>query len=124
MKKPSQLAITLTILAVITGALVALCGFYVDWLWFESVGFTGVWSTVLTTKIALFVIAGLLTSLVISLNVYLAFRRRTFYVPTSVEADNLERYRATIDPIRKLVFAGIVLVLFYFGGTSDSNLWG
>ena len=124
MKKSSPLAITLTILAVITGALVALSGFYVDWLWFESVGFTGVWSTVLTTKIALFVIAGLLTSLVISLNVYLAFRRRPFYVPTSVEADNLERYRATIDPIRKLVFAGIVLVLFYFGGTSASNLWG
>ena len=124
MKKPSPLAITLTILAVITGALVALSGFYVDWLWFESVGFTGVWSTVLTTKIALFVIAGLLTSLVISLNVYLAFRRRPFYVPTSVEADNLERYRATIDPIRKLVFAGIALVLFYFGGTSASNLWG
>jgi uncharacterized protein len=124
MKKPSPLAITLTILAVITGALVALSGFYVDWLWFESVGFTGVWSTVLTTKIALFVVAGLLTSLIISLNVYLAFRRRPFYVPTSVEADNLERYRATIDPIRKLVFAGIVLALFYFGGTSASNLWG
>ena len=124
MKKPSPLAITLTILAVITGALVALSGFYVDWLWFNSVGFTGVWSTVLTTKVALFVIAGLLTSLIISLNIYLAFRRRPFYVPTSVEADNLERYRATIDPIRKLVFAGIVLVLFYFGGTSASNLWG
>jgi uncharacterized protein len=124
MKKPSPLAITLTILAVITGALVALSGFYVDWLWFNSVGFTGVWSTVLTTKVALFVIAGLLTSLIISLNIYLAFRSRPFYVPTSVEADNLERYRATIDPIRKLVFAGIVLVLFYFGGTSASNLWG
>jgi uncharacterized protein len=123
MKKPSPLAITLTILAVITGALVALSGFYVDWLWFNSVGFTGVWSTVLTTKVALFVIAGLLTSLIISLNIYLAFRRRPFYVPTSVEADNLERYRATIDPIRKLVFAGIVLVLFYFGGTSATNLW-
>jgi uncharacterized membrane protein (UPF0182 family) len=123
MKKPSPLAITLTILAVITGALVALSGFYVDWLWFNSVGFTGVWSTVLTTKVALFVIAGLLTSLIISLNIYLAFRRRPFYVPTSIEADNLERYRATIDPIRKLVFAGIVLVLFYFGGTSATNLW-
>jgi hypothetical protein len=123
MKKPSPLAITLTILAVITGALVALSGFYVDWLWFNSVGFTDVWTTVLTTKVALFVIAGLLTSLIISLNVYLAFRRRPFYVPTSVEADNLERYRATIDPIRKLAFAGIALVLFYFGGTSATNLW-
>ena len=123
MKKPSPLALTLIILAVISGALVALSGFYVDWLWFNSVGFTGVWSTVLTTKVALFVIAGLLTSLIISLNVYIAFRRRPFYVPTSVEADNLERYRATIDPIRKLAFAGIVVVLFYFGGTSATNLW-
>jgi uncharacterized membrane protein (UPF0182 family) len=124
MKKPSPLALTLIILAVIAGALVALSGFYVDWLWFKSVGFTGVWTTVLTTKAALFVIAGLLTSLVITSNVYIAYRRRPFYVPTSIEADNLERYRATIDPIRKLALAGIAVVLFYFGGTSATNIWG
>ena len=123
MKKPSPLALTFIILAVLAGALVALSGFYVDWLWFKSVGFTDVWSTVLTTKVSLFFAAGLLTSLVISLNIYLAFRRRPFYVPTSIEADNLERYRATIDPIRKLAFAGIALVLFYFGGSSATSLW-
>ena len=123
MKKPSPLALTFVILAVIAGALVALSGFYVDWLWFKSVGFTGVWSTVLTTKIALFIVAGLITSLIISLNVYLAYRRRPFDVSMAMEADNLERYRATIDPIRKLVFAGISVVLFYFGGTSGVQLW-
>jgi uncharacterized membrane protein (UPF0182 family) len=42
----------------------------------------------------------------------------------AMESDNLERYRATIDPIRKLVFPGIALVLFYFGGTSGVQLWG
>jgi hypothetical protein len=41
----------------------------------------------------------------------------------AIEADNLERYRATIDPIRKLVFAGVVAVLFYFGGTAGTQLW-
>ena len=123
MKKPSPLAITFIILAVIAGALVALSGVYVDWLWFKSVGFTGVWSTVLTTKISLFIIAGLITSAVISLNVYLAYRSRPFDVSMAMEADNLERYRATIDPIRKLVFAGVVVVLFYFGGSSGIQLW-
>ena len=123
MKKPSPLALTFIILAVIAGALIALSGFYVDWLWFKSVGFTDVWSTVLTTKVLLFIAAGSLTSLVISLNIFLAFRRRPFYVPTSIEADNLERYRATIDPIRKLFFAGIAVVLFYFGGSSATTLW-
>ena len=117
MKKPSPLALTFIILAVLAGGLVSLSGVYVDWLWFESVGFTGVWSTVLTTKIALFIVAGFVTSLIISLNVYIAYRRRPFDVSMAMESDNLERYRATIDPIRKLVFPGIALVLFYFGGT-------
>ena len=110
-------------MAVLAGALVSLSGIYVDWLWFESVGFTGVWTTVLTTKIALFIVAGLITSLIISLNIFLAYRRRPFDVSMAMGADNLERYRATIDPIRKLVFAGISLVLFYFGGTSGVQLW-
>jgi uncharacterized membrane protein (UPF0182 family) len=123
MKKPSPLAITFIILAVIAGALVALSGVYVDWLWFKSVGFTGVWSTVLTTKITLFIVAGLITSAIISLNVYLAYRSRPFDVSMAMEADNLERYRSTIDPIRKLVFAGVVVVLFYFGGSSGIQLW-
>ncbi len=110
-------------MSVIAGSLIALSGIYVDWLWFNSVGFTSVWTTVLTTKIALFVVAGLVTSLAITTNVYLAYRRRPFDVSMAVEADNLERYRATIEPIRKLVLAGIALVLFYFGGTSGVQLW-
>jgi len=123
MKKPSPLALTFIILAVIAGALVALSGVYVDWLWFKSVGFTAVWSTVLTTKVALFIAFGLITSSIISLNVFLAFRSRPFNVSMAMESDNLERYRATIDPIRKLVFAGVVVVLFYFGGSSGVQLW-
>ena len=110
-------------MSVIAGSLIALSGIYVDWLWFNSVGFTSVWTTVLTTKIALFVVAGLVTSLIITTNVYLAYRRRPFDVSMAIEADNLERYRATIEPIRKLVLAGIALVLFYFGGTSGVQLW-
>ena len=81
-------------------ALVSLSGFYADWLWFKSVDFTEVWSTILLTKAAVFIVAGLATSLIITLNVYIAFRKRPLYVPQSIEADNLERYRAQIEPIR------------------------
>ena len=123
MKKPSPLALTLIILAILAGALVALSGVYVDWLWFKSVGFTSVWTTVLTTKIVLFIVAGLVTSSIISINIFLAYRRRPFDVSMAMESDNLERYRSTIDPIRRLFFAGISVVLFYFGGTTGIQLW-
>jgi uncharacterized protein len=85
----SPLTLTITILVVLSGVLLSLSGFYADWLWFKSVDFTSVWTTVLTTKIFLFVIAGLLTSSIILLNIIIAYKRRPLYVPLSIEADNL-----------------------------------
>ena len=119
----SPLVITAAILVVLGALLTYFSGYYVDWLWFNSVEFTSVWSTVLTTKIELFLIVGLITSLVISLNIYLAYRRRPLYVPTSIEISGLERLRAQVEPIRRWVFLGIVLVLAYFAGTSGMVFW-
>jgi len=122
-RKRGPFSITIGILVVLGAIVLSLSGFYADWLWFKSVNFTSVWSTVLFTKIGLFIVTGLVTSFVISLNVYLAFRKRPFYVPLAVEADNLERYRAQIEPIRRWVFAALAIALFYFSGTSGAQLW-
>jgi len=122
-RRRGPLPIVIAILVVASVALVSLSGFYADWLWFKSVDFTQVWSTILLTKATVFVAAGLATSLIIILNIYIAFRKRPLYVPLTVEADNLERYRSQIEPIRRLVFVGLALVLFYFGGSSASQLW-
>jgi uncharacterized protein len=121
LRKP--LNITIGIIVALGIVIARSSGFYIDWLWFKSVGFTSVWSTVLTTKITLFVVVGLLTSLFISANIYLAHRSRPLYVPLTVEADNLERYRAQIEPIRRWVFLGIAAALVYFGGTSGAAFW-
>ena len=122
-RRRSPLTITIAILVVIGIALVSMSGFYADWLWFKSVNFTSVWSTVLVTKVVLFVIAGLITASIIILNIILAYKRRPLYVPMSIEADNLERYRAQIEPIKRWVVLGLSVVLFYFAGTSGSMLW-
>ena len=122
-RRRGPLPIVIAILVVASVALVSLSGFYADWLWFKSVDFTEVWSTILLTKATVFVVAGFATSLIVTLNIYLAFRKRPLYVPLTVEADNLERYRSQIEPIRRLVLVGLSLVLFYFGGSSGSQLW-
>lgn len=119
----SPLIITVAVLSFAFIALVSLSGFYADLLWFRSVDFTTVWSTTLTTKASLFIITGLLTSFIILLNIIIAYRRRPLYVPLSVEADNLERYRGQIEPIRRLVTLGLGVVLFYFAGTAGSQMW-
>ena len=119
----SPLTLTVVILVVLSGVLLSLSGFYADWLWFKSVDFTSVWTTVLATKIFLFVVAGLLTSSIILLNIIIAYKRRPLYVPLSIEADNLERYRAQIEPIKRWVVLALAVGLFYFAGTSGSALW-
>ena len=119
----APLAITAGILVALGAAFLSLSGFYIDWLWFKSVDFTSVWSTILTTKIQLFLITGLISSIIISLNIYLAYKRRPFYVPTSIEINGVERIRAQIEPIIRLVFIGLFLAITYFAGTSGTLYW-
>ena len=119
----SPLLIVVVVVALALVGLVSLSGFYADWLWFNSVDFTSVWKTILSTKAVLFVAFGLVTSTIILLNVIIAFKRRPLYVPMNIEADNLERYRAQVEPIRKFVLTGLALVLFYFSGSAGSLLW-
>ena len=119
----SPLVITAAILVALGAILVYFSGYYVDWLWFNSVDFASVWSKVLTTKIELFLIVGLITSLTISLNIYLAYKRRPLYVPASIEVSGLERLRAQVEPIRRWVFLGIVIALTYFAGSSGMVFW-
>lgn len=119
----SPLVITAGILVALGALFTYFSGYYVDWLWFKSVNFTSVWSTVLTTKIELFFLVGLVTSLVISLNIYLAYKRRPLYVPTSIEISGLERLRAQVEPIRRWVFLAIVVALTYFAGISGTSFW-
>ncbi|MGA1117444.1 MAG: UPF0182 family protein, partial [Candidatus Nanopelagicaceae bacterium] len=64
-RKIGALPLTIIILTALAVLLVSLSGFYVDYLWFRSVEYSEVWTKLLTTRAALFLIFGLVTSLVI-----------------------------------------------------------
>ncbi len=119
----SPFVITAAILVALGALVTYFSGYYVDWLWFQSVDFTDVWTTVLATKIQLFLVVGIITSLIISLNIYLAYKRRPLYVPVSIEVSGLERLRAQIEPIRTWVFVGVVAAITYFAGSSGLVFW-
>ena len=122
-RRRGPLPLTITILVLLSIALVSLSGFYADWLWFNSVSFTKVWQTTLFTKAWLFVLFGFVTALVIILNILIAYRSRPVFAPLTMEADNLERYRAQIEPVKRMGFVALTLGLFYFAGSAGSQLW-
>jgi uncharacterized membrane protein (UPF0182 family) len=122
-RRISPLTVTIGVLFLLSIILVSLSGFYADLLWYRSVDFVSVWKTTLFTKIYLFIGFGFITSLFVTTNIYFAFRKRPIYVPVTIEADNLERYRTQLEPIRKFVTFGVFAALFYFAGTAGSKLW-
>ncbi len=122
-RRIGALPLTVIILTVLAVVLVSLSGFYVDYLWFRSVEYSEVWTKLLTTRASLFILFGLFTSLIIVSNILIAYKRRPVYVPTALEADNLERYRAQIEPIKRAAIIGIAIAIFYFAGTAGSRFW-
>jgi len=122
-RRIGALPLTIAVLTVLAVVLVSLSGFYVDYLWFRSVEYSEVWTKLLTTRATLFVIFGILTSLLIVTNILVAYKKRPIYVPLTVEADNLERYRAQIEPIKRAAIIGIALAIFYFAGNAGSRFW-
>ncbi len=122
-KKVGPLPLTIAVLFVIGIILISLSGFYADVLWFRSVNFSSVWKTTLLTKAELFLAFGLITSFILTTNIVIAHRNRPVYVPTSLEADNIERYRGQLDPVKRFAVIGLSIAVFYFAGMSGSRLW-
>ena len=110
---------TLAILALLLVGFALFAGYYTDWLWYKAAGFTGVYSTQLVVRLALFVVFFLIASGAVVLNGFLAYRFRPIFRAISLEQQSLDRYRLAIDPFRRLLllaFAG--LVGFFFGAAA------
>lgn len=115
------LSVIVTIILLVILAFV-FSGVWTDYLWYRSIHFQSVYTTQIWTKIALFVIGGLAIAGAVSLNVYLAFRMRPPFRPIGGE-QVLERYRAAIDPYRRLVLIVLTVLLVLFNGSSASSMW-
>jgi uncharacterized membrane protein (UPF0182 family) len=110
-------------LFVLLSALGSLVRVYTDWLWFGEVGYRGVFGTILWTRIVLFLAVGLALTAIIGANVFLAYRMRPPFRPISQEQENLERYRVALEPRKRLIFGGLVVVIFFIAGTSAQGNW-
>ncbi|WP_326825506.1 UPF0182 family protein [Streptosporangium sp. NBC_01756] len=99
-------------------------GIFTDYLWYESVDYTTVFSGVIVTQILLFIVGAVLMVGLVGGNMLLAYRTRPMFGPGMFGgASGADRYRMALDPHRKLLFLIGVAVLALFAGSSFSGQW-
>ncbi|WP_433540282.1 UPF0182 family protein [Streptosporangium sandarakinum] len=109
-------------------ALVALfflfVGVFTDYLWYDSVGYTSIFSGVIVTQIVLFVVGAVLMVGLVGGNMLLAYRARPMFGPGMFGgASGADRYRMALDPHRKMIFIIGAAVLALFTGSSFAGQW-
>ncbi len=122
-RRSRALLITAVVVIVAIFALTGFSSIYTDRLWYQSVGYGGVFSTLLWTRIGLFLVFGAVLGGIVALNIYLAYRFRPLFRPNSREQTNLDRYRDVVTPIRVWVVLGVALVVGAFAGASGMSHW-
>ncbi|MBC8094138.1 MAG: UPF0182 family protein, partial [Pseudonocardia sp.] len=100
-----------------------LITFYIDWLWFGEVGFRGVFSTILFTRIVQFLVGGLLIGGLVALALWIAYRSRPVFVPLSGPEDPIARYRTLIIQRLRLFAIGIPLIIGVIAGLAAQGDW-
>jgi uncharacterized membrane protein (UPF0182 family) len=112
------------IVLVLLGILISiLAGIWTDYLWFSSVGQTGVFGTTYSTKWLLFLVTGLLMVLIVGANIAVAYRLRPEEPPTGPDHQGVEAYRHAIDPHRRGVMLVVVGLIGLVSGLAASSGW-
>ncbi|KAA0024052.1 membrane protein [Antrihabitans cavernicola] len=96
---------------------------YTNWLWFGEVGFRGVYVKVLLTRIALFLIVGVLVGGIVFLAMWMGYRSRPVFVPVAGPNDPIARYRTTVMTRIRLFGIGIPVILGMLSGLVAQSNW-
>lgn len=96
---------------------------YTDLLWFRSVGYSSVFGRRLTTELLLFGVFGVVMAVIVAANIFIAYRLRPRTNPGSPEQQQLDRYRAILNPYRGWALAFVAVIIGIITGASASRHW-
>src|SRR5215218_3197610 len=113
----------IAVLLVLFTVIGTLTNVYVDYLWFDETDYTEVFWTELQTRALLFAVASVATGGLVATAIWLAYRFRPTFRPMSLEQQNLERYRQSLEPRRGLVLTAVAVVLGLFAGFTAQGNW-
>ncbi|MGH2686091.1 MAG: UPF0182 family protein, partial [Actinomycetota bacterium] len=110
-------------LFVLITSLRAIAGFYTDYLWFDALGYTDIWSQVLSAKIVLAIIFTSAFFALLWCNLFIADRLAPRFRPAGPEEEILERYHELVGRRTGMVRVGVSLLFALIAGAGVSSRW-
>ncbi len=115
---PTVLALVALVVVVVVGSRITA-----DVWWFDQLGFLQTFTTKLWLQIALFAVGAALLSAAVALSLSVGYRSRPVYAPLSTEQAGLDRYRESLEPLRRVVVLALSLAAGLFGGSVAAGRW-
>ncbi|HUF31796.1 MAG TPA: UPF0182 family protein [Acidimicrobiales bacterium] len=100
-----------------------IAGFWTDYLWFDSLGLSGVFTGVLGARIVLGALFTGIFFLILWLNLLIADRVAPRFRPAGPEEEVIERYYEIVGQRTGLVRAGVALLFALIVGVGVSGQW-
>ncbi|MGY6500407.1 MAG: UPF0182 family membrane protein [Acidimicrobiales bacterium] len=120
------LVVVLVALFFFVTSLRGIAGFYTDYLWFDALDLTGVWTGVLGAQIALAVIFTAVFFALMWVNLWFADRLAPRFRPTGPEEELLERYHEVVGTrtgLVRIAVSGLLALIAGLGTAGQWNAW-
>ena len=124
-RRPGALVITAIVLVLGFMLLSGFASFWTERLWFKSVGYSGVFTTLLLTRIGLFFVFAGLMAATVGVAIAMAYRFRPLLFPgmPGMPDDGMDRYRELLGPRMGWVIGAAAVVMGLFAGASATGQW-
>ncbi|CAM3324677.1 hypothetical protein PSET11_01587 [Arthrobacter ulcerisalmonis] len=125
-KPPSRrgaLTPTLIVVAVVVVGFIFFANVWTDVLWYQQLGFVEVFLTENIARIVIFLAGFAIMFAAVFFAIRIAYRSRPVYAPDSDVRDNLNRYQAQLEPVRRVVMIGLPILFALFAGSAAASQW-
>jgi uncharacterized protein len=96
---------------------------FTDYWWFQAREFPEIFTTVLSTRVLLGAVFGLALAALVAANLLVARKVRPFFVPSSPQQAQIQRYREMADPYLPWLIGAIAVLFGLTSGLAVSANW-
>ncbi|PTT70123.1 UPF0182 family membrane protein, partial [Arthrobacter sp. HMWF013] len=114
---------TLVVVALVVVGFIFFANVWTDVLWYRQLGYFEVFVTENLARIGIFLAGFAVMFLAVFFAIRVAYHARPVYAPDSEIRDNLNRYQAQLEPVRRVVMVGLPILFGLFAGSAAASQW-